>query len=177
MDGRRGVHGIDHRDLIHNFAQVGKDLADPHPTLPVLLKRKDRLHNLGLRVVFLRVETIELLFGKEIDGALSRVLLQQRLVVERFQVAYAAHHKQEDDILRGRCETRLLGLEGRTGRSRRGVLFGQQPGERDATETDSAQARATIHFPGCRCVNGRHRRIQSNQRMYINSLSPMMAWQ
>src|SRR5947199_208460 len=68
---------------------------------------------------------------------LAVALHQLRLVVEQLQVARAARHEEEDDILRLRREVRLLRGERIILRRRRGA-WAEQIGKADGAEADAA---------------------------------------
>src|SRR5258708_481433 len=99
---RYPIGGPDQRDVVHNRADVGKQLRDLGPGLSILLEGvwtgHDRPwkslpnHNLAESVQWLSV-----------------ILLESRLGIERVDVADSARHEQRDHGFSARLEMRLAG--------------------------------------------------------------------
>ena len=104
-----GLHRMDEAQIIHVARHVREKFGDPMSRLAMPGKIPQRLHHAlqaaPLAGVGDHARVVE-------SDHFSVLLLEERLVIERVDVAWTALHEKEDDALRTRAVMWLLGSEG-----------------------------------------------------------------
>ncbi len=106
VDDHVAVARPDHRDVVDAARDVREEVGDLDAALAVLLERPARAQQLGVALDQLVLGLAELL-----GPPLPFELVQERLGIERLQVAGPAGHEQEDDRARLGREMGRLGSE------------------------------------------------------------------
>ena len=105
VNGRLGGHRMDESDVIHAFAQMGKQIGNPLATFTVLLELPARFNNSTFVFVSAAAKCLHL----------DRLVIHPDhvwLVIERIDLAWPTIHVEEDHVL---C---LRGKRGRFGGER-----------------------------------------------------------
>ena len=134
-----GMHGVDKAEVIHDFTDLGKNVADPFSALTILLESEVGGSESSLGVPQgLAIHKL---------GSLARIFCKGRLVVEGVYLRRATGHEELNDVLRPRGKVRDFWSEGTwLGCRSRRCFGGAQPGLlKDACKTESPKT--STHFP------------------------------
>ena len=142
VDRHIGIHRFDECDVVDHLRQVREDFADPSAALAIALEREHRRNDLRGVERLRRIQAVQILFGEDVLGLFSAVLFQQRLVIERLDLACATDHEQKDDVPRLGSEVWLPGSEWiaeinrRHGPCAARLLVRDQAGQRDTAQAE-----------------------------------------
>lgn len=132
-----GVHAVDDSHLVHMLGHSRKEIGDGSTAFAVLTKSPKGLHNPLIRAEFSGVRKFARIVERHHLAVLS---IQQRLRIERINLAYSPLHEQEDDSL---CSRSMVQVAER--------LLGQQTRRSQATKATGGllqESSAMTHLNG-----------------------------
>ncbi len=161
---------MDEADVIHAFAGMRKQIAHPLAALTVLTELEGRRHQAVLGVPQ-RLAIHDL-------GALSRVFLQQRFVIESIHLRRTARHEKLDDMFCLGREVRTLGRQRIRFYSESKSLSGSRHADHAESSSQAAEHFTTGLRAGHRLAHGRFMffKLHTYQSVSTNGVSIRQAF-